>query len=235
MNHSDKKNSFRHLHCKTLPLVLTNIWDAASAKIVETSGAKALATSSASLARSLGYSDGYQLPEADLIDAIKRIQRVIELPLSADIENGFSGNAKDVVTFVVQLVDLGVVGINIEDGTAAPELLAEKIAAIKAKHKDLFINARCDVLLAGLTPEAQKTEETLKRLRLYKSAGANGVFIQGLTDTTVAKQIQHELSLPANLMAEDDAQINEFTHAGIERISIGPGSFYKGLSEFAAV
>ncbi|MEO7886490.1 MAG: isocitrate lyase/phosphoenolpyruvate mutase family protein, partial [Polaromonas sp.] len=133
-------------------LLLPNAWDAASVKIFEASGAKAVATSSASLAWACGYADGGALPPDELLDAVARITRVLKVPLTVDMEDGYSQDPAEVGRLAAELVDVCAVGINLEDGSDAPALLADKIRAIRSalKGKPLFINARTDVYLRKL-------------------------------------------------------------------------------------
>jgi len=109
------------------------------------------------------------------------------LPLTVDIEDGYSSDPEVVGQLVGQLLEAGVVGINIEDGSDAPELLARKIAACRAAADaagvKLFINARCDVYLRGLAePGTPRVAETLRRAAIYQQAGASGLFAPGVTD-----------------------------------------------------
>lgn len=213
-------------------LVLVNIWDAASAAIMQARGAKAIATSSASLAWSLGYADGNTLPKQELLAAIDHILRVVDIPLSVDIEAGYSDDPVEVAKLAQTLQEKGVAGINIEDGTDPSALLVDKIQSIKSVAPKLFINARCDVYLANLVAASQQLSETKQRLERYKAAGANGIFVPGLIDTQIAHDLQSLLALPVNLMAANESQIEEFNNAGIARISLGPASFiqaYKSL------
>lgn len=131
--------TFSKLHNTTTPLLLNNVWDAAGALIVQNSGAKAIATSSASMAWSLGYSDGQSLPIDVMLDSVARIIRVANIPLSVDIENGFSDLPDEVGNIVSRLNKMGVVGINIEDGTGHSNLLIQKIAAIRSLVGSSFL------------------------------------------------------------------------------------------------
>ena len=129
-NRDKPKNTaahFRQLHRAATPLVLPNAWDAVSARLFESAGAAAIATTSAGLAWSLGCADGRELPVDEAVGAVARIARVLTVPLSVDIENGYSDDPKAVVEFVRRLLDLGVTGINIEDGRDAPETLAATV------------------------------------------------------------------------------------------------------------
>ncbi|WP_395344350.1 isocitrate lyase/PEP mutase family protein [Ningiella sp. W23] len=218
---------FQSLHNKQEPLLLNNIWDAASAAIVQANGAKALATSSASLAWSLGYADGAALPTSQLIDAIERIQRVATIPLTVDIENGYSDLPDEVADLCERLCALGVVGINIEDGMDAPELLAQKIMAMRERvGAQFYINARTDVYLRQLVDDAECFDQTLVRMKRYIKAGASGIFIPGLSDITAAKQFSDAVEVPINLMVESISSAY-FDHAnsGASRYSAGPNPF----------
>ncbi len=162
---------FHSLHHNNSLLVLPTIWDAHGAALAAAQGATAVATSSAALAWSLGYKDGEQLPVAELLAAVKQIQRVNKLTLSVDIEQGYSKDPQQVAKLVVQLVALGVVGINLEDGSENPELLCAKIRNCREAlaGKELFINARTDVYLAGLAEDRAAVELCMERAALYQA------------------------------------------------------------------
>ncbi|CAI3804273.1 isocitrate lyase/PEP mutase family protein [Rheinheimera sp. MM224] len=228
-------HSFGALHQQPEPLLLINIWDPASAVLAQQQGAKALGTSSAALAWSLGYADGQQLPVAELLAAIQRILRVIQLPLTVDIEQGYNDDPLQVAQLLVQLAELGVAGINIEDGTAEPELLCAKIRACRdlLKGRVLFINARTDVYLAQLATGQKAVTECSRRLALYQEAGADGAFVPGLTDLAVAKQLSQHSSLPLNLMGRPEgATVEDLTEAGVKRISAGPALFVQSYQAY---
>jgi len=227
--------SFFALHQQPAPLLLINIWDPASAVLAQQQGAKALGTSSAALAWSLGYADGQQLPVAELLAAIQRILRVIQLPLTVDIEQGYSDDPLQVAELVYQLADLGVAAINIKDGTATPELLCTKIRACRhlLNGRALFINARTDVYLAQLATDQEAITECIRRLELYKEAGADGAFVPGLTDLAVAKQLSQHCSLPLNLMGwPESATVEDLTAAGVKRVSAGPALFLQSYQAY---
>src|ERR1700704_6256515 len=145
---------FRSLHQGPALLLLPNAWDAVTARLIESLGAKAIATTSAGLAWSRGYPDGNALPDDQLIAATRDIARVIRVPLTVDIEAGYSDDPAAVARLVARVLALGAVGINIEDGAGSPDLLSKKIVAIRdhIAHSgdDLFINARTDVYLRGV-------------------------------------------------------------------------------------
>src|SRR5262249_21227246 len=148
-------------------LRLPNAWDMASCKLFESLGAPAIATTSAGVSWSLGYADGHKMPATLAIGLATNMARVLKVPLTFDIEHGFSDEPSEVAELALRLVDVGVAGINIEDGSGPADLLARKISAIKdtvAKHgSDLFVNARTDVFLQQLVIPAKRVSETVER------------------------------------------------------------------------
>jgi 2-methylisocitrate lyase-like PEP mutase family enzyme len=227
-------NRFKLLHNTKQPLLLNNIWDAASAALVQASGAKAMATSSASLAWAIGYADGSYLPIDELLNAIERIQTIATVPLSVDIEDGYSNDPIEVANLVKSISSLSVVGINIEDGMGSAELLTEKIKTIRESvGNELFINARTDVYLRGLEEGEAAFYMVIERLNTYQKAGANGGFIPGISDTAIVKRLSDPLSLPINIMVSNlESDVSKFEHSKIARFSVGPNSFvnaYKHL------
>ena len=121
---------FRRLHDGEL-LILPNAWDAGSARLIESRGAKAIATTSAGLAWSRGYPDGDALPVEELLSAVRAIARVIGVPLTIDVEGGYSNDPAAVARLVAEILEAGAVGINIEDGSGSPALRCAKIAAAR--------------------------------------------------------------------------------------------------------
>lgn len=217
---------FRQLHRAATPLVLPNAWDAASARLFEHAGAAAIATTSAGLASSLGHADGRALPVDEAVGAVARIARVLTVPLSVDIENGYSDDSQAVVELVQRLLDLGVMGINIEDGRDAPAMLAAKIEAIRAflhrTNADLFVNARTDVVLAGLAEPSERVEETIRRATLYSAAGADGLFVPGLREPTEIEDVALATRLPLNVMAWGGLPgAAALSKLGVRRLSAG--------------
>ena len=152
--------SFRNLHQGPEVLLLPNAWDAVTARLIESLGAKAIATTSAGFAWSNGYPDGSLLPEETLIAAIREIARVIRVPLSVDIEAGYSDRPRAVARLVERILAVGVVGINIEDGVGSADLLVRKflpsgIARCILVSKCLSTRARMftfEVLFQGRRP-----------------------------------------------------------------------------------
>ncbi|MCU8029975.1 isocitrate lyase/phosphoenolpyruvate mutase family protein [Shewanella sp. SM73] len=224
---------FKALHQQSEPLILTNAWDAASAAIIQASGARAIATSSAALAWSLGYPDGQVLPKAALLDVVNNILRLSRVPVTIDIESGYSQDPDEVAAFVAKLAELGVAGINIEDGSAGVAEMVAKIKAIRAhpRCQGLFINARTDVYLLGLASGEAAVVMTIDRLTQYQAAGADGGFIPGANQVETAKRLSAAVDMPLNFMLlNEQMDIGELFAAGVQRFSTGPASFLQAYS-----
>jgi len=220
---------FRALHAPGNLVVLPNAWDAASARIAEDCGAKAIATSSAAVAWAHGYPDGEKLPKEALLALVADIVRVVKVPVSADSEAGFSFRPEEAAAFVAALARAGAVGINLEDGTEPPALLVTKVGAIKQacsrEGLDVFINARADVYLNSLVPAERALDETLARGRLYRDAGADGFFVPALADTNALRRIADAIDLPLNALIRTGLPpVATLKEAGVRRISAGAGT-----------
>ncbi len=225
MSHTQRAALFRSLHHQTNPLLLANAWDAGSARLMQSLGAAAVATTSAGLAWSLGYADGDQLPIALHVAAVQQIVRVLSVPLTVDAEGGYGASAQQVADHVLQLAEAGAVGINLEDGAAPSALLCAKIEAIKTAAAragvDIFINARTDVFLRALAPQ-RSVEETLQRAQQYAAAGADGLFVPGATAAADIAALATGQALPLNVMARPGLPpLQELARLGVCRISAG--------------
>jgi 2-methylisocitrate lyase-like PEP mutase family enzyme len=218
---------FRNLHQGPGLLLLPNAWDAVSARLIESLGAKAIATTSAGLAWSNGYPDGNVLPEDQLIAAIRAIARVIRVPLTVDIEAGCADGPDVVAALIARILNVGVVGINIEDGAGSVELLCKKISAIRDRaahsHCDLFINARTDVYLRGIASGEAAVEEVVRRVSRYRAAGCDGLFVPGLKEVDSMAMISRAIApMPLNIMALPNlASLDTLQRSGVRRLSAG--------------
>ncbi|KQX99383.1 PEP phosphonomutase [Rhodanobacter sp. Root480] len=217
--------TFRQLHQHGL-LLLANAWDAGSARLIESLGAKAIATTSAGVAWANGYADGSHLPMQQSIATIANIVRVIRVPLSVDFEDGYASDPATVADNVARVIDAGAVGINIEDGADSPDLLASKIERIKRmaaqRGVDLFVNARTDVYLRGLASDERRVEETLARAARYRAAGADNLFVPGVVDADDIRRIVENAGLPLNVMSRPGLPgVPELAALGVRRLSAG--------------
>jgi 2-methylisocitrate lyase-like PEP mutase family enzyme len=215
------------------PLVLPNVWDAGSAVLVAAAGAQAIATTSGGVAWSLGKPDGQVLTRDEMIEQVRRIAAAVDLPVTADIEGGYGPTPADVRQTVEEVVAAGAVGVNLEDSKAPGGPLfsvdeqVERIVAARAGARDaglpeLLINLRTDVFLFGIGPEDGRLSDVLDRAKAYADAGADGLFVPGLTDLAVVAELTKQSPLPVNVMAGPGAPtVAEFLVHGVRRVSIG--------------
>jgi 2-methylisocitrate lyase-like PEP mutase family enzyme len=225
---TDLAATFRSLHQGKPLLRLANAWDAGSARLIESLGVPAIATTSAGVAWAQGYPDGDILPVKALAAVVAAITRVIRVPLSVDIEGGYSDEPAGAAEAVAAILDAGAIGINIEDGGGTPDLLARKIEAIKrtaaAKGVDLFVNARTDVYLRGQAPEATRLAETLRRAALYREAGADGIFVPAAIVPAEISALAAGTPLPLNVLARKGLPpAADLGPLGVKRLSAGSG------------
>ncbi|MFD4643774.1 isocitrate lyase/phosphoenolpyruvate mutase family protein [Lentzea sp. NPDC058436] len=222
---ADRTKLFHALH-QSGPLALPNAWDVASALIVEAAGAKAVATTSAGVAWSLGAPDGDALDRELAIGLIARIARAVRVPVSADIESGFGEDAAQVGDTARAVVEAGASGVNIEDGHGAGLREVgdqqERLAAARAAAPDLFINARTDVFLRGIGEPEGRLQLAIDRARAYLEAGASGIFVPGVTDLASVEELARAIDAPLNVLAGPGAPaVHELGTAGAARISVG--------------
>jgi 2-methylisocitrate lyase-like PEP mutase family enzyme len=224
---------FAGLHRPGDPLLLPNAWDAASAVTIEGAGAKAIATTSAGVAWSLGVPDAADLGADRAAAVIERITAAVGVPVSADIEAGYGPGPEAVMATVTAVVRAGAVGVNLEDrsGRAEAPLFepaeqAGRLAAARAAADGLgvpvWINARTDVFLAGAGPAGLRLDAALQRAAAYAAAGADSLFVPGLVDLAAIAELAAG-PLPVAVMAWPGAPpVAELASAGAARISLGP-------------
>ncbi|MEU6422513.1 isocitrate lyase/PEP mutase family protein [Streptomyces spiralis] len=226
--HTDKALLFRSLHTPARPLALANAWDVASARVIEAAGAPAIATTSAGIAWSLGRPDGETVPPDQVVDLIARIVAAVGIPVTADIEGGYGQDAAGVAETVARVLEAGAVGVNIEDGTRPPAELGVRLTAARAAAERagalLFLNARIDTYLFGLGDPATRLKDTLERAHGYMDAGADGIFVPGVTDPATIAELAEGISVPLNVMAGPGAPaVAELGALGVARVSLGSG------------
>jgi 2-methylisocitrate lyase-like PEP mutase family enzyme len=226
---------FRALHGPNQLLVLPNAWDALSARLVETVGGAAIATSSAAVAWAHGAQDGEHLAFDRLLSAARDIVRAVRVPVSVDLERGYGASAEGVAEAICRLAEAGVAGVNIEDGTEPPEVLASKLVAsreaLRRQGLDVFLNARTDVLLRRLLPGDQALDEVVRRAKHYVDAGCDGVFVPGLSTVEGLTRVAQEVSAPLNVWAAPTLPpIEQLRALGVRRVSVGPRLALTALS-----
>jgi len=225
---ADRARTFAALHGGPKLLVLPNAWDAGSARIIESAGAAAIATSSAAVAWAHGYPDGQFMPFDALLATVREITRVVTVPVTADIEAAYAHDAATAAATVARVVEAGAVGINIEDGNDPPDLLARKIENLrKATQRagvELWVNARVDTYLRRLVESERAYDETVSRARLYREAGADSIFVPAVVDAATIEKLVRAVVLPLNLLAwpglPDGATLQKL---GVRRLSAGSG------------
>jgi 2-methylisocitrate lyase-like PEP mutase family enzyme len=234
---SQKASRLLELHHGESPLVLINAWDAASACIVERAGFPAIATSSAALANALGHGDGQHLPWPVMTDAIRRIVEAVQVPVTADIEAGFSSSLQELDRAVAQVIEAGAVGINLEDALPGHEdrgplyPLPEQMERIRAvRHTcermkvSLVINARTDAYWEKDRAEEEALRNTLARGQAYLQAGADCIFVPGLKKPEHIRAVVGQWKSPVNILAGPGVStIPELAKLGVRRISMGSG------------
>jgi 2-methylisocitrate lyase-like PEP mutase family enzyme len=228
MSQINKARQFAALHAKGTPIILYNAWDAGSAKAIVDAGAKAIATSSWSVAAAQGFGDGEDLPLAFAEQVARRIVATVDVPVTIDFEGGYSDDDWRLASNIAKLLDLGVIGINFEDRVVKGKGLydidrqAKRIAAIREtatrKGIPLFINARTDVFLGN----GNDVDEALRRSHAYASAGASGFFAPGLIASDQIQRVADESTLPVNVMVMEGVSSNDkLAQLGVARVSYG--------------
>lgn len=243
----DQAETFFSLHRRDRPLVLCNAWDAYSARLFESMGFEAVASSSAGQANALGYADGEAVDIDELFAALHRIARVVRVPVSADLEAGFGSGTANAVRTLERALDAGIVGGNFEDYDPAAEALlpiesqCERIRALKARSQALgkrfFVNARTDVMLKEVGDASTRIDRTIERLKAYAAAGADGVFVPGATEAGEIAQIAAAIDRPLNVLGGPAMPpVAELGRLGVARVSVGswPARVAMGAARQAA-
>jgi 2-methylisocitrate lyase-like PEP mutase family enzyme len=212
--------------------VLFNAWDAGSAEAVAKSGAKAIATGSASVSMANGFRDGQQVPLDFAIANAARIVAAVDLPVTVDFEGGYAVEAEALTTNGRRLADCGAIGCNFEDQVVGTDRLygisdqVVRLAALREGVGDtFFINMRTDLFLKA-KPDAHNealADQAIERGRAYADAGANGFFIPGLANLALVELIAKSVGLPVNAMHLPNGPSRaDWASAGIARVSHGP-------------
>jgi 2-methylisocitrate lyase-like PEP mutase family enzyme len=230
---AEKAERLRALHRSGQPLLLANVWDAATARLMERTGFPAIATTSAGIAFTRGYPDGERIPRDEMLGEIERICRAVSVPVTADLEAGYRESSEGVA---------GAVGLNLEDGTGRREeplfelgRQAEKIRAIREMGRRrgvaIVVNARTDVYLDRVGPESGRLDETVRRGEAFRDAGADCVFVPGVTDPALIGEIVRRLACPVNILAAPGGpSIAELAKLGVARVSLGSGAMRAALT-----
>ncbi len=225
----DMATSFLARHRPPPVLLLPNVWDAMSARLFVAAGFDALATTSGGVAWALGYPDGEFVPWAEVVAATARIVRCAQVPVTADIEAGYSASPVEVGEHVAEIIQAGVVGINLEDGLHGPmrrieDAAARISAAREAATKEgvpIVLNARCDIFHLQIGEENSRLAATVDRCKAYLAAGADCVYPFGLRDPATIAAFVKAVGAPVNITGRPgmpDAAALE--RIGVARITI---------------
>jgi 2-methylisocitrate lyase-like PEP mutase family enzyme len=233
MTRDQKFETFRALHARPGAFVIPNPWNAGTARILATLGFEALATTSAGYAFAVGRRDSsHALTRDEILDNAMSIVEATDLPVSADLEDGF-GHAPEICAAAIRLAaDIGLVGGSIEDATGDREnpiyefdLAVERIvaAAEAAHHCSFLLTARAENFLHG-RPDL---DDTVRRLQAFEAAGADVLYAPGLPNLETIRQVCASVSKPVNVvmgLKGTAYSVHELAAAGVKRISVG-GSF----------
>jgi len=244
---SEKAKKFLELHYGNKLLLLPNIWDPIGARILENKGYPAVATASAAISSSLGYDDGEKIKLSTHTEIIKRIVKSVDVPVSADIESGYSSSISELKDTIKQIINTGIVGINIEDSFENEKVLrpqdeqCERIAAIREVAEGmglhLLINARIDFFLINQANSKDEIiEENIKRAQAYINAGADCVYPIGITDLKTLLILRKEINSPINVLGSGNSEsLKTFHKAGFNRVSFGPFIFRSCMKKFVQI
>lgn len=224
-----KAELLRSLHVPGDPLVVTNVWDAISARIVASvPGVKAIASASHSVSYAHGVPDGEGLTLDQALATARRIVGAVDLPVTIDFERGYSADTAGVRANVGRLIETGAVGLNLEDTKGdselfSPHIAAERVAATRAAGNDagvpIVINARVDSLVRG-----QDWNDMTNRANEYLAAGADSIFVLGLaTEDDVKRAIDEIYGRVAVIAWPSFVPLERLAALGVARVSFGPG------------
>jgi 2-methylisocitrate lyase-like PEP mutase family enzyme len=212
-------------------LVLPNAWDAGSASIFIEVGFSALATTSAGIAFSLGYPDGERISRDEMLAAVSRITRRIDVPITADMEAGYGLTPKHVAETARRVIDAGAVGMNLEDRMEGKHLIDSALAARRvgaaraaadAAGVPLVLNARTDAFEAPELPPADRLEEAVRRGNAFREAGADSVFVPFVADRDTIEKLVQRIRAPLNVLGTPNAPtLKELAALGVRRVTFG--------------
>jgi 2-methylisocitrate lyase-like PEP mutase family enzyme len=234
---AEKGAAFRALHAGE-PFVIPNPWDAGSACALAALGFRALATTSSGFAFTLGRLDG-----AVTIDEVARhitaLDRATDLPVSADLENGYGADPASAALAVTRAAEAGAVGASIEDwdrasGIYEANLAAERVAAASETARgfgfDFMLTARAENHIRG-NPDL---DDTIARLQAYEAAGADVLYAPGLRTAVEIRAVCSAVSRPVNVLARTGMSMAEVAEAGAQRVSVGGGLTWSAVSAMIA-
>jgi 2-methylisocitrate lyase-like PEP mutase family enzyme len=240
----EKAEILLSLHMGGDMLILPNVWDPIGARVLAAKGYPAVATASAAVSASLGYQDGERINRSTLIYLLGRIARSVDVPVTADIESGYGESLSELKLTAQQVIESGVVGVNIEDsiekggGLRAVEEQCQRISALRQianrQGVHLVINARVDSFVSPSFTNGQRAmEEAVMRARAYAEAGADCIYPIGPGDEATVRTLRERIESPINILgAPTAAPLSVLREIGINRVSFGPFVFRSCLRKF---
>jgi len=231
-----KADALRRLHHADQPLVLANVWDVPTARIVESAGFPAIATSSAGIAWTLGYPDGQRISRNEMLEIVGGIANAVALPVTADLENGYGFDADAITKTIEGLIASGAVGLNLEDSdgrkahavyefSKAVDQVRAARAAADAGGVKVVINARTDVFFPTNKGFEDRAAEAIRRGNAFLEAGADCVFLPFIAKPELIAALVKEIDGPVNILAGPGLpSVRDLADMGVKRVSIG-GAF----------
>lgn len=242
MTQIDKAQLLNSLHVPGDPLIVTNVWDAITARIVaQAPGVKALATASHSVSFARGVSDGEGMTVEQALEAARIVVGAVDIPVSVDFEKGYAPDVTGLQRNVEALIATGAVGLNLEDSvgpTRAPlfdlETATSRVAAARAAGNatgvPIVINARVDVLAGG-----GEWSDMVARANAYLGAGADVAFVLGLSDEAKVERALDEIDGRVSVIANPKSvPLKRLAELGVSRVSFGPGPLGLSLAHLQA-
>jgi 2-methylisocitrate lyase-like PEP mutase family enzyme len=227
-----RAEALRELHAGPGLLLLPNAWDVVTARLMEAAGFPAVATTSAGIAWALGYPDGERISRGEMLAIIRRISAAVRVPVTADVEAGYGSSPTAAAETARGVIAAGAVGLNLEDGTSAGDLLdvglhVERIRAAREAavtgRVPLVINARTDAFAVKAWDSARRFAEAVRRATAYHAAGADCLFVPHVSDGDTIGRLAQELPGPLNVIAGPPAPpLGELERLGVRRASLGP-------------
>jgi len=230
---------FAALHQPGKPFLLPNAWDVASAVLLGEAGFPAIGTTSLAVNAAAGLIDGTATGRAQTMALASTIVPRVSVPVTVDLEGGYSDDPKEVAELAAELASIGVVGINLEDvgvdgQLRPPAVQAAIIGAVLAAAPDLFVNARTDLYWLNIGLPDGRLAETIQRLRAYQDAGARGVFVPALTPLAAIAAVTEQVRLPLNVLWHPDIATARLAAAGVARVSTGSAPYRRALAAAVA-
>jgi 2-methylisocitrate lyase-like PEP mutase family enzyme len=244
--HAEKGQIFRDLHARPGLLLLPNPWDAGTAKLLQSLGFEALATTSLGMSNALGRVDGEgSVSRAELLENCRVIAHATDLPVNADLENGYADDPKEAAAILRDAAEVSIVGGSIEDWSGekiydfnhAVERVAAGVEVARSIEVPFTFTARAENLIRGVSD----LDDTIRRLQAFEKAGADVLYAPGLRDLKTMKLVVSSVGKPINVVmsaADPSLTAEQLAGVGVKRISVGGamsrlalGAFMKGARE----